>query len=516
MMVRKLVLPASLLLALVVSAGAWMSPAAAQEQPVPRCFPETNYCIEGRIEEFWEQNGGLEVFGFPITPQVTETVEDGTSRTVQWFERNRLELHPENQRPYDVLLGRLGVRALEQQDRNWFTFSTSEPQPGCRYFAETRHNICEPFLSAWRANGLEFDGQPGTSEAESLALFGLPLSDAQNEIIEGQTFLVQYFERARFEHHPENPAGSQVLLGLLGSEVLISSASNNDVSGEQIAFTTLREGNQDIYVCPVPAAGQLCTTGTRLTNIPENDGQPTWSPDGSQIAFESDLDKDWEIYSIFANGSRTVQLSNNTDVTDGAPSWAALPDGWRIAFHSNRDGGDFDIYLMDSDNAESVVRLTSEAADDRHPALSPDGTQLAFVSTRSGAAHLYVANLEGTGMNLTLSGLKNLTDGMPGTNQKPVWSPDSSRLLFENTQQNNAEIYVINADGTGGLQNLTAHDAVDGHPTWSPDGTHIAFHSNREGGVFSIYMMNADGSNPTKVISHQPADVLHPAWFPIP
>jgi hypothetical protein len=75
----------------------------ALAQRARRCFPETGYCIAGRMREYWEQNGGLPVFGFPITPQQSEMVE-GRATQVQWFERNRLELHPENARPYDVFL----------------------------------------------------------------------------------------------------------------------------------------------------------------------------------------------------------------------------------------------------------------------------------------------------------------------------------------------------------------------------------------------------------------------------
>src|SRR5918911_1401083 len=110
-----------------------IAPAAAQTDQ--RCFPETNECIAGRIREFWEQNGGLTVFGFPITPQQEEQIE-GKPFQVQWFERNRLELHPENTRPYDVLLGRLGADRLVQQGRDWFSFPKSAPQAGCRFFAE--------------------------------------------------------------------------------------------------------------------------------------------------------------------------------------------------------------------------------------------------------------------------------------------------------------------------------------------------------------------------------------------
>ena len=151
-------------------------------------------------------------------PQQQETLE-GQALQAQWFERVRLELHPENARPYDVLLGRLGVDRLTQQGRDWFTFPKTEAQTDCRFFAETGHNVCGAILAAWRASGLEFDGKQGYSEAESLALFGLPLSDAQTETIEGKDYSVQWFERARFELHPENQPPYDVLLGRLGAEV---------------------------------------------------------------------------------------------------------------------------------------------------------------------------------------------------------------------------------------------------------------------------------------------------------
>lgn len=180
-----------------------------------RCFPETGYCISGRMLEFWEQNGGLTAFGFPITRQQQETIE-GRELQVQWFERNRLELHPENERPYDVLLGRLGGPTVEQLGPQ----ARQEPRAGCRYFAETGFNVCDAILTTWRASGIELDGQPGSSEAESLALWGLPLTgEVEQTLSDGNTYTVQWFERARFERHPANPPPYNILPGLLGVEV---------------------------------------------------------------------------------------------------------------------------------------------------------------------------------------------------------------------------------------------------------------------------------------------------------
>jgi hypothetical protein len=136
---------------------------------------------------------------------------------VQYFERHRFELHPENAPPYNVQLARIGDDLLRAAGRDWFSFPKGSPSAGCLYFEATAQSLCEPFLSYWRANGLEFDGRPGKEFAENLALFGQPLSPPQSEeIAPGVTVTVQWFERARFEQHGDG----RVLLGLLGNELV--------------------------------------------------------------------------------------------------------------------------------------------------------------------------------------------------------------------------------------------------------------------------------------------------------
>ncbi|MFP4438894.1 MAG: DUF5050 domain-containing protein [Chloroflexaceae bacterium] len=199
----------------------WSNPVLPTEPPSAnaRCFEETGYCIDGRIREYWEQNGGLPVFGLPIGPQQPMNIE-GKTVQAQWFERNRLELHPENAPPYDVLLGRLGADRLAQQGYDWQAVPGETAQEGCRFFEETGRNVCGDILAAWRANGLELDGQRGFNADENLALFGLPLTGMVRETMsDGRELQVQYFERARFELHPENEPPFHVQLGLLGSEV---------------------------------------------------------------------------------------------------------------------------------------------------------------------------------------------------------------------------------------------------------------------------------------------------------
>jgi len=205
-------------------------PVANPNLPDVVWFAETQHTLRGTFRQFWEQNGGLPVFGFPITEEFSQTTPDGTF-TVQYFERNRFELHPENQAPYNVLLGRLSDVQLKQQSRDWFFLPKGQPQPGCRFFAETEHTVCEPFLSYWQNNGL-LDPQLDAF-GRSLALFGLPLSEpAEESNASGQTVLTQWFERARFEFHPTNVPQYQVLQGLLGSETGVAGGSTTPQSGQ--------------------------------------------------------------------------------------------------------------------------------------------------------------------------------------------------------------------------------------------------------------------------------------------
>ncbi len=234
---------------------------ASAAQAAPRCFPEVPAivdCIDDRIRTFWEQQGGLPAFGYPLSaPYQNQT--NTSVLTMQRFERQRLELHPENRPPYDVLLGRLGVEVLERRGRDWTTFPKGDPA-AAHYFPETGHAIGSEFWDYWSSHGLEFDGRPGASFAESLALFGMPLSEPAPEVnpADGRPYLTQWFERARFEHHPEHAGTPHVVqLGLLEREL-------NDAGGasQAPAFQPA--------VPASPSGGFVQVSGSQLTLL----GQP--------------------------------------------------------------------------------------------------------------------------------------------------------------------------------------------------------------------------------------------------
>jgi hypothetical protein len=167
-----------------------------------RLFPETGKCVNEPFLSYWNAHGQLAINGYPISDEFNETLEDGKSYKVQYFERVRMESHPENTDPqYQVLLGQFG-RKIHPAD------PPVTAKPGARFFPETGHNVEGSFLDYWTANG-------------GLPQFGYPISEEFDETLEdGKSYTVQYFERARFEHHPENPAPYDVLLGMFGRQIL--------------------------------------------------------------------------------------------------------------------------------------------------------------------------------------------------------------------------------------------------------------------------------------------------------
>lgn len=164
-------------------------------------FKETGYFVSQPFLKYWQDNGGLAIFGYPISDRLQETIT-GTQQTytAQYFERARFELHPDigNQ----VVLGRLGALLHAPSP-------AVDPKQGAQFFKETGHNLSGPFLDFWNKNG-------------GLALFGYPISEEVQETspTDGKTYTVQYFERARFELHPEF-AGTpnEVQLGQLGTQL---------------------------------------------------------------------------------------------------------------------------------------------------------------------------------------------------------------------------------------------------------------------------------------------------------
>ena len=192
---------------------------------------------------------------------------------------------------------------------------------------------------------------------------------------------------------------------------------------------------------------------TMLTEGPANDLSPTWSPDGDRIAFVSDRDGAWDIYTMNAvDGSGVVRLTNGAHVAafQGNPDWS--PDGSRLLFDCEIEAGNGDLCAINADGS-GLVRLTTQPGPDSDGDWSADGTKILFASSW----YITVMNADG-------SNWKRLATGL-----EPVWSPGGSRIAFSVPYWGYCEahcegnVYVMNADGTNGVR-----FASGSQPAWRP------------------------------------------------
>jgi len=221
-------------------------------------------------------------------------------------------------------------------------------------------------------------------------------------------------------------------------------------------------------------------------------------PEGGLIAFESNRDGAYNIFTMFSDGSNPQNITNS-DADNLEPSWS--PDCSQIAFMSNRDGNQ-EIYIMNS-NGTNQVNISNNSSDDFMPAWSPNGDKIAFSSDRTGNNEVYIMNVDGTEQyNLTVNGADDFYCS---------WNPDGDRIAFHSYRGSNWDVYLMDSDGSN-LERITTHAAVDAYPDWSPNGLLIVFRSSIPGN-YDIYLMNYDGSNQHNISSHS-ADDHWPQWSP--
>lgn len=265
------------------------------------------------------------------------------------------------------------------------------------------------------------------------------------------------------------------------------------IVSERIAFVSGRAPGslRSMYVMNADGSNPQMLTNSRSPR------QPTWSPDGTHIAFVG-YGGPSNIYVINADGSNETNLTNANEV-DEFPAWS--PDGTRIAFSAFSSSDSVDhVYVINTDGSHRIRLTNNEGAD---PTWSPDGKHIAFVSTDNSNGGIYVIDSDGNNQ-------QKLPDSSIHDSQ-PAWSPDGTRIAFTSYGSNgNRDIYVMNADGTNRVS-LTNGSASETYPSWSPDGTHIAFVVNHAGNT-DIYVMNAiDGSNQQQ-ITDTPFTDEDPAW----
>ena len=241
-----------------------------------------------------------------------------------------------------------------------------------------------------------------------------------------------------------------------------------------ISFMDERNGQVDIFAVNSDGSGLR-----QLTNDPARELAMSWSPDGSQLAFQrsSDEDSSTELYLVNADGSVLTNLTRSPG-EDWSPAWS--PDGNEIAFYADGAQG-MALYTMDiSKDLEPIIIPGTQMG--AWPSWSPDGTKIAYRQEQPGNDEIFIINADGSeAINISQHNANDLS---------PDWSPDGRTIIFESIRDGNYEIYAINPDGTN-LRRLTNHPLEDQHARWSPDGPSILYSHHGE-----LYLMDPDGSDP--------------------
>lgn len=212
------------------------------------------------------------------------------------------------------------------------------------------------------------------------------------------------------------------------------------------------------------------------------------------------------------NLEAAVQITNFSGLFMDSPTWS--PDGTQIAFASNEVGND-DVWVVSADGSSEPRRLTGNDGTDRDPAWSPDGRFIAYASDQgSPAIDGYAGSTEIFAMEANGNNPRQLTDANGGS-YSPAWSPDGQSIVFISDRGGDADVYLMNAAGEG--ENLLTFDdnsAEDRSPAFTPDGRLVAFLSNRIEARFQVYLVDLRGDQVTRVTNND-ADVLSLYFFPL-
>jgi TolB protein len=265
----------------------------------------------------------------------------------------------------------------------------------------------------------------------------------------------------------------------------------------RIAFTChidLVRDTSDVCVSQLDGSQQK-----RLTRSAWHASTPAWSPDGKHLVFrlsEPNNPDASDVWIMNDDGSGQRNLTNAPNESNWGATWS--PDG-RILFNSGRTGGMPQLYLMNADGSGRRLLFPALNLWQEYAAWSRDGKKVAFMSHLSGTSSafvIYIINADG-------SGLQQVTHG-PGEDGEPLWSPDSSRLIYTSYQKSGS-IYSVQSNGSGLQQLVRSPAGFDCHADdWSPDGTKILFGCSQAGATTGeLWVMNADGSGQTRLLTFQ-------------
>jgi Tol biopolymer transport system component len=351
-------------------------------------------------------------------------------------------------------------------------------------------------------------------------------------------------------HSVEGGTASQVLRRFFGRDhvsfetcslTLPAGSTCNDATPQFRRYTSFSQAAEENGVSRIlvgfhfrKAVQEGIRHGNKIANLavdrflrPEGDvsaARVAFPGKNGRIAFDSDRQGgDPDIWTMRPNGSGLVNLTSDSKGRDEAANWRA--DGRKIVFMSDlettsnptpagSEGPDLEIFVMNADGSNRT-QLTFNELDDENPAWSPSGGRIVFdrdfIPTR-GEVDYDILTMKADGTDE-----RNLTNSPGVQDHEPNWSPNGRNIAFARApdSDSNNDIYTMRPDGSN-VQRLTRNALDNEYPNWSPYGRRIAFNSNRDdpdGENFEVYTMRAGGGHVTRLTFNKAGDGL-PAWSP--
>ena len=303
----------------------------------------------------------------------------------------------------------------------------------------------------------------------------------------------------------ESPPMSGVQDYKITFDIPAGSNNNESLAGTIIyASTPQKPRNWDLFTISGDGAIRQ-----QLTDTPEFEQHPSWSPDGSKIIYtRGDVMTNFDIYSMDADGGNLLRLTEHEE-RDQRAVWS--PDGQEIAFESQRDG-DKSIWLMDADGSNK-----RKVVEGREPSWSPDGKIIAFTSSAfDGNDEIYLIGVDGSDM-------VRLTN-----NRKydwfASWDPLGKRIAFNSEQFGGQELMIMNAEGGARVRTSIAEKTYEQEPTWSSDGKTLAYAGKMNEDDYDIYRVAIRGFDfddmeppvglPVNLTDNDDRDDMSPHWRP--
>jgi len=252
-------------------------------------------------------------------------------------------------------------------------------------------------------------------------------------------------------------------------------------SGDIIVFEALIDGQFEVYE-HIPNLDRFIN----ISNSPASDKDPVFSSNGV-IAFSSDRDGSYNLYTSDFRTQQIVQLTNDTD-RNMEPTWN--PEATHIAY-TKQISGNGDIYILDLTSNISE-QITTDLAEDSYPVWSPDATKIVFQSNRNGQYDIYV-------YEVPFKEFYPVTNDL-GNDRMPSWSPDGSKIIFSSDRDGNNELYTVDKSGNN-LTRITNTELDELYPKYSTEGSRILYKTNLNGG--KIFVINSDGSNPVNFVNRR-------------